>query len=171
MTIERMHTGPRMSQVVIHNTTVYLAGQVASGAPGKSVTEQTKDILSTIDSLLAAAKTDKSKLLSATIWLTDMSTFAEMNSVWDTWVVPGATPARATVVSAKLAAPEFSIEIAVIAAPSQRLRARSGFTQRLPPRLLRAPRAHTATESIATLSRSINQPLHVAGHSSPKSIV
>ena len=118
MTIERMHTGPRMSQVVIHNSTVYLAGQVASGAPGKSVAEQTKDILSTIDSLLAGAKSDKSKLLSATIWLTDMSTFSEMNSVWDTWVVPGATPARATVVSAKLAAPEFSIEIAVIAAQS-----------------------------------------------------
>jgi enamine deaminase RidA (YjgF/YER057c/UK114 family) len=118
MTIERMHTGPRMSQVVIHNTTVYVAGQVASGAPGKSVAEQTKDILSSIDGLLAGAKTDKSKLLSATIWLTDMSTFGEMNSVWDAWVVPGATPARATVVSAKLAAPEFSIEIAVIAAQS-----------------------------------------------------
>jgi enamine deaminase RidA (YjgF/YER057c/UK114 family) len=118
MTIERMHTGPRMSQVVIHNKTVYLAGQVASGAPGKSVAEQTKDILSTIDSLLNGAKTDKSKLLNATIWLTDMSTFAEMNSVWDAWVLPGATPARATVVSAKLAAPEFSIEIAVIAAQS-----------------------------------------------------
>jgi enamine deaminase RidA (YjgF/YER057c/UK114 family) len=105
-----------MSQVVIHNKTVYLAGQVASGAPGKSVTIQTKDILSNIDALLAEAKTDKSRLLSATIWLTDMSTFAEMNNVWDAWVVPGATPARATVVSAQLASPEFAIEIAVIAA-------------------------------------------------------
>src|SRR5258708_6781222 len=83
MTIERMHTGPRMSQVVIHNTTVYLAGQVASGAPGKSVAEQTKDILSTIDSLLAGAKTDKSKLLSATICMTDMATVGAMKSVWD----------------------------------------------------------------------------------------
>lgn len=118
MTIERMQAGPRMSQVVIHNSTVYLAGQVASGAPGKSVAEQTKDILSTIDVLLAGAKSDKSRLLSATIWLTDMSTFAEMNGVWDAWVVPGAAPARATVVSPKLAAPEFSIEIAVIAAQS-----------------------------------------------------
>src|SRR4030088_1984309 len=116
MTIEGMHTGPRMSQVVIHNTTVYVAGRGASGAPGKSVTEKTKDILSTIDGLLADAKTDKSKLLSATIWLTDMSTFAEMNGVGDPWVVPGATPARPTVVSAKLAAPEFSIERGVVAA-------------------------------------------------------
>jgi enamine deaminase RidA (YjgF/YER057c/UK114 family) len=105
-----------MSQVVIHNKTVYLAGQVATGAPGKSVAEQTKDILSTIDTLLAEAKTDKSRLLTATIWLTDMSTFAAMNAVWDAWVVSGATPARATVVSAQLASPEFAIEIAVIAA-------------------------------------------------------
>jgi len=116
MAIQRLHPGPRMSQVVIHNKTVYLAGQVATNAPGKSVAEQTKDILSTIDALLKEAKTDKSKLLSATIWLTDMTTFAEMNRVWDQWVVPGATPARATVASAKLAATEWKIEIAVIAA-------------------------------------------------------
>ena len=105
-----------MSQCVIHNKTVYLAGQVAAGAPGKSVAEQTADILATIDTLLAEAKTDKSRVLSATIWLTDMSSFSEMNRVWDRWVVPGATPARATVLSAQLAAPEFKIEIAVIAA-------------------------------------------------------
>jgi len=107
-----------MSQVVIHNKTVYLAGQVAAGAPGKSVAEQTKDVLSRIDSLLAEANSDKSKLLSATIWLTDMSAFSEMNNVWDAWVVSGATPARATVVSAQLASPDFAIEIAVIAAQS-----------------------------------------------------
>jgi enamine deaminase RidA (YjgF/YER057c/UK114 family) len=116
MHIERKHTGPRMSQVVIHNRTVYLAGQVAINAPGKSVTEQTRDILATIDALLAEAKSDKSRLLSATIWLTDMNSFSDMNNVWDAWVVSGATPARATVVSAQLASPEFSIEIAVIAA-------------------------------------------------------
>ena len=116
MPIERKHTGPRMSQVVIHNKTVYLAGQVAQGAPGKSVTEQTRDILASIDSLLADAQSDKSKLLSAIIWLTDMSTFSEMNTVWDSWVVSGATPARATIVSAQLASPEFAVEIAVIAA-------------------------------------------------------
>ncbi len=116
MSIERIQTGPRMSQAVIHNKTVYLAGQVASGAPGGSVTEQVKDILSKIDTLLAEAKTDKSKILSATIWLTDMSTFPEMNALWDAWVVPGATPARATVASPKLAAPEYNVEISIVAA-------------------------------------------------------
>jgi enamine deaminase RidA (YjgF/YER057c/UK114 family) len=105
-----------MSQAVIHNQTVYLAGQVASGAPGKSVTDQTRDILSRIDSLLAEAKSDKRNLLSATIWLTDMATFPDMNRVWDAWVAPGAAPARATVASAQLAAPEYAVEIAVIAA-------------------------------------------------------
>jgi len=89
MAIERFHTGPRMSQAVVHQKTVYLAGQVASGAVGKSVTEQTRDILSRIDTLLHEAKSDKSRMLSATIWLTDMSTFQEMNAVWDSWVTPG----------------------------------------------------------------------------------
>jgi len=105
-----------MSQVVIHNKTVYLSGQVAETARGKNVTVQTTEILASIDRLLAAAKTDKSNLLSAMIWLTDMSTFSEMNKVWEAWVVPGATPARATVMSAQLAASDFKIEIAVIAA-------------------------------------------------------
>ena len=118
MPMERMQSGARMSQVVIHNQTIYLAGQVASGAPGGSVAEQTKDILSKVDALLAQAKSDKSRILSATIWLTDMSTFGEMNSVWEAWVVPGATPARATVVSPQLASPEFKIEISIIAAQS-----------------------------------------------------
>jgi enamine deaminase RidA (YjgF/YER057c/UK114 family) len=116
MSIERLQTAPRMSQAVIHNQTVYLAGQVASGAKGGTVTEQVKDILSRIETLLAEAKTDKSKILSATIWLTDMSTFAEMNAVWDAWVVPGATPARATVVSPQLAAADYQVEIAMVAA-------------------------------------------------------
>jgi enamine deaminase RidA (YjgF/YER057c/UK114 family) len=113
MTIKRIQSGPRMSQAVIHNKTVYLAGQVAAGA---SVAIQTKEILAGIDALLAEAKTDKSRLLSATIWLTDMGTFAEMNGVWQSWVVAGETPARATVQSARLASPEYRIEIAVIAA-------------------------------------------------------
>jgi enamine deaminase RidA (YjgF/YER057c/UK114 family) len=116
MSIERLHVGPRMSQVVIHNGTVYLAGQVAEDARGKSVAEQTRDILAGIDALLAEAKTDKSKLLSATVWLIDMQTFGEMNSVWETWVVPGATPARATVLSPKLAGADYKVEISVIAA-------------------------------------------------------
>jgi len=116
MSIERIQSGPRMSQAVIHNGTVYLAGQIASGAPGGSVTEQVKDILSRIDTLLASAKSDKSKILSATIWLTDMSTFQEMNVLWDAWVTPGATPARATVTSPRLATPDYKVEIAVVAA-------------------------------------------------------
>jgi enamine deaminase RidA (YjgF/YER057c/UK114 family) len=116
MSIERKQAGPRMSQAVIHNGTVYLAGQVATHAGGKSVADQARDILASIDALLAEAGSDKTRLLSATIWLTDMSTFGQMNAVWDAWVAPGATPARATVMSPKLAAPEYSIEISVIAA-------------------------------------------------------
>ena len=113
MSIERIEAGPRMSQAVIHGGTVYLAGQV--GAPGKSVTDQTKEILATIDSHLAKAGTDKSKLLTANIWLANMDTFAEMNAVWDAWVSPGNTPARATV-QARLAAPQYTVEIMVTAA-------------------------------------------------------
>jgi enamine deaminase RidA (YjgF/YER057c/UK114 family) len=116
MSIERIQGGSRMSQAVIFNRIVYLAGQVASGASGRGVAEQTKDILSKVDSLLVAAKTDKSRILSATIWLTDMSAFSEMNGVWDAWVAPGATPARATVATPHLAAPEYKVEIAIIAA-------------------------------------------------------
>jgi len=115
MSVERHEVGPRMSQVVIHGNTVYLAGVVARNAPGKSVTEQTKDILATIDGYLAKAGTDKSKLLSANIWITDMAKFNEMNAVWDAWVSPGNTPARATV-EAKLAAPGYNVEIMVTAA-------------------------------------------------------
>ncbi len=113
MTITRIKPGPRMSQAVIHNKTVYLAGQVA---PGATVAIQTREVLALIDGLLAEANTDKSRLLSATIWLTDMATFAEMNGVWQSWVVQGQTPARATVLSSHLASAEFKIEIAVIAA-------------------------------------------------------
>jgi enamine deaminase RidA (YjgF/YER057c/UK114 family) len=115
MTIERFNPGPRMSGAVVHGNTVYLAGQVANAPAGQSVTEQTKEILSIIDGLLAKAGTDKSKLLMANIWLTDMATFQEMNAVWDVWVEAGNTPARATV-EARLAAPHFKVEIAVIAA-------------------------------------------------------
>jgi enamine deaminase RidA (YjgF/YER057c/UK114 family) len=113
--IERLETGPRMSQAVIHHDVVYLAGQVASDALGASVKDQTKNILQRIDKLLAAAGTDKTKLLSVTIWLADMRAFDDMNSVWDKWVPEGAAPARATV-EAKLATPAYSVEIGVIAA-------------------------------------------------------
>jgi enamine deaminase RidA (YjgF/YER057c/UK114 family) len=115
MSIQRFDTGPRMSQVVIHGDTVYLAGIVASNAGGESVARQTQDVLSTIDGHLKKAGSDKSKLLTATIYLTDMKTFAEMNAVWDGWVSAGNTPARATV-EAKLASPQYSVEIMVTAA-------------------------------------------------------
>ena len=115
MSIKRLHPGPRMSQAVIHGDTIYLAGQVAEQAKGKSVADQTKEILATIDKLLAEAGSDKTKLLSATIYLADIATFAEMNGVWD-FVGPGRrSPARATV-EAKLAAPPYTVEIACIAA-------------------------------------------------------
>jgi len=114
MTIERFKTGPRMSQAVKHGNTIYLAGQVAAD-PKPSVTEQTKQIVAQIDELLKGAGSDKSKLLSATIWLADIRTFNDMNAVWDAWVSPGNTPARATV-EAKLAGPQYLVEIGVIAA-------------------------------------------------------
>ena len=91
MKIERHETGPRMSKAVIHGDTVYLAGIVADSPKGKSVVEQTKNILSQIDGFLAMAGTNKTKLLSANIWITDMAQFAEMNTVWDAWVSPGNT--------------------------------------------------------------------------------
>ena len=115
MSIQRHEVGARMSKAVVHGNTVYLAGIVANEPKGKSVTEQTKDILAQIDGLLAKAGTDKTKLLTTNICITDMANFAEMNSVWDTWVVPGNTPARATV-EAKLATPDYKVEIMVIAA-------------------------------------------------------
>jgi len=104
-----------MSQAVVHGNTVYTAGQVARNAAGGSIAEQTQDILDAIDNLLSEAGTDKSKVLSATIWLTSMDDFTEMNTVWDAWVVAGQTPARACVES-KLAAPQYNVEIGVIAA-------------------------------------------------------
>jgi len=114
MSIKRIETGPRMSKAVIHGDTVYLAGIVADD-PGQDMAGQTRQVLAEIDRLLAAAGTDKSKLLRTNIWITDMKDFAAMNSVWDAWVSPGNTPARATV-QASLAAPAYKVEIMVVAA-------------------------------------------------------
>jgi enamine deaminase RidA (YjgF/YER057c/UK114 family) len=114
MTINRLGPGPRMSQAVIHGNTVYLAGQVAA-EPVPSVGEQTRQILAKIDALLKEAGTDKTKILSANIWLAEIRTFDEMNAVWDAWVVPGSAPARATV-QALLARPANLVEIMVTAA-------------------------------------------------------
>ncbi len=113
MTIRRIEAGPRMSQAVIHGNTVYLAGQV--GSPGQSVADQTKEILATIEDLLKQAGSEKSKILQATIWLADMADFAEMNSVWDKWVDGPNAPTRATG-EAKLATPDYKVEIIVTAA-------------------------------------------------------
>jgi enamine deaminase RidA (YjgF/YER057c/UK114 family) len=115
MSIRRIDPGPRMTQAVVHGNMVYLAGQVAQDPSATTVATQTQAILGQIDALLAKAGTDKSKLISANIWLTDISTFEEMNKVWDAWVSPGNAPARATV-EAKLAAPRLKVEIAVTAA-------------------------------------------------------
>lgn len=111
--IKRLEVGPRMSQAVIHGGLVYLAGQV--GNPGDTVTNQTQTILERIDALLEQAGSNKSRILQTTIWMDDMKDFAEMNKVWDDWVDPANPPARATG-EAKLAAPEYKVEIIVIAA-------------------------------------------------------
>ncbi len=111
--IKRNGTGPRMSEAVCYNGIAWLAGQV--GNPGESVGDQTRTCLAEVDRILAAAGTDKTRILSAQIWLADMSTFAEMNAVWDAWVPQGHTPARATG-EAKLAAPDYAVEIIVTAA-------------------------------------------------------
>lgn len=114
MSIRRIDVGPRMSQAVVHGNTVYVAGQVASD-PTADVTGQTRQILEQIERLLAQAGTDKTRILSANVWLADIKTFAEMNRAWDAWVAPGNPPARATT-EARLAAPEYRVEIACIAA-------------------------------------------------------
>jgi len=93
MSVKRHNAGPRMSGAVVHNNTVYLAGQVADGA---NVKAQTEAVLKKIDDLLAAAGSSKANLLSTVIYLADIRAFEEMNAVWDAWVSPGNTPARAT---------------------------------------------------------------------------
>ena len=112
--IQRFDVGPRMSEMAVHNGTVYLAGQVA-GDGSQDITGQTQQVLAAIDSLLGRAGSDKSKILRAQIFLKDLADFAAMNAVWEAWVVPGHTPPRATV-QAHLAKPEWKIEIVVTAA-------------------------------------------------------
>ncbi len=112
MSIKRIDVGARMSGAVVHGNTVYLAGQVGEG---ESVTDQCKSALAEVDRLLAAAGTDKSKILQTLIYLSDISYFAEMNAAWEAWVDPANTPARATS-EAKLAAPKYKVEFIVTAA-------------------------------------------------------
>jgi enamine deaminase RidA (YjgF/YER057c/UK114 family) len=112
MALKRIGAGNRMSEAVIHGNMIYLSGYVADKTVGKSVKEQTQDILAQIDATLKEAGTDKTKIVKANIWLTDIKTWAQMNEAWDAWVVPGQTPARATVES-KLAGPGLDVEIMV----------------------------------------------------------
>jgi enamine deaminase RidA (YjgF/YER057c/UK114 family) len=114
MAIQRFHPAKRLSEMVVHNGTIYLAGQVAD-TPTRDIVGQTEEVLASIDRLLAEAGSDKSKILSAQIFLPDMADFAAMNGVWERWVSPGNPPARATI-EAKLANPAYKIEILVIAA-------------------------------------------------------
>lgn len=116
MSIQRFHVGPRLSEMAVHAGTIYLAGQVADD-PSQDIAGQTRQVLASIDRLLAEAGSDKTRILSTTIYIADMAEFAGINSVWDGWVVQGNTPPRATV-QAKLAKPEYRVEIQVIAAKS-----------------------------------------------------
>lgn len=112
--IRRFHVGNRLSEMAIHNGTVYLAGQVPDD-PTKDIAGQTAEVLANIDRLLVEAGTDRSRILMAQIFLADLDDFGGMNAVWDAWVMPGQTPPRATV-QARLARPEWLIEVVVTAA-------------------------------------------------------
>ena len=114
MSIQRFDVGPRMSEMAVHNGTVYLAGQIAEDG-SQDITGQTQQVLAAIDKLLARAGSVKSKILRAQIYIKDLADFAAMNAVWEAWVVPGHTPPRATV-QANLARPEWKIEMVVTAA-------------------------------------------------------
>lgn len=112
MTVQRIEPGARMSGAVVHGNTVYLSGQTGSG---DDVQAQARSALAAVDALLAKVGSNKSKILSATIWLRDMADFAAMNTVWEAWIDPANPPARATGES-RLAAPELKFEVTVIAA-------------------------------------------------------
>ena len=114
MSITRHHGNQRMSQIVIHGDTVYLAGQVAKDASA-NITVQTQQVLEKIDALLAEAGSDKSKILSAQIWIANIGHFAQMNEVWDAWVPEGNAPARACI-EARLASPDLLVEVGIVAA-------------------------------------------------------
>jgi enamine deaminase RidA (YjgF/YER057c/UK114 family) len=112
--IKRILPGDRMSRVVVHNGTAYFSGLVPDDLAA-DFEAQMKDVLNKIDSLLAELGSNKTKILSAVIYLPDIGNFGRMNALWDSWVVPGQAPARATV-GAKLAKDEYLIEIMIVAA-------------------------------------------------------
>jgi enamine deaminase RidA (YjgF/YER057c/UK114 family) len=106
--------GKRLSEIAVHNGTVYLAGQIAENT-SQDIVGQTREVLGFVDRLLIEAGSDKTRILSCQIYISDMANFAGMNEVWDAWVVPGHTPPRATV-EAKLANPACLVEIVITAA-------------------------------------------------------
>ena len=112
--IKRIDPGERLSEATIHDGRIYCSGMIPEDVSA-DITGQVKQALDEIDSLLAKGGSDKTKILTATIWLADISDFAAMNKVWDAWVVPGQTPARATV-QARLNDPKMKVEIMVVAA-------------------------------------------------------
>jgi enamine deaminase RidA (YjgF/YER057c/UK114 family) len=114
MTIQRHNVGKRLSEIVVHNNTAYLAGEVPDDTT-KDITGQTEQVLAKIDRLLAQVGSDKTKIVSAQIFIADIAEFAGMNAAWDKWVVQGHTPARATI-EAKLANPAYKVEIMCVAA-------------------------------------------------------
>lgn len=114
MEIQRLHVGKRLSETAVHNGTVYLAGQIAEDTT-QDIVGQTREVLGHVDRLLAEVGSDKSRILSAQIYIASMADFPAMNSVWDAWVVPGHTPPRATV-EAKLANPACRVEVVIVAA-------------------------------------------------------
>jgi enamine deaminase RidA (YjgF/YER057c/UK114 family) len=114
MSIQRFHVGKRLSEMVIHDNTIYLAGQVADDAKTDAAS-QVRQVLAQIDKLLAETGSDKTKILSATIYLPSMADFPALNAAWEAWIPAGHCPARATV-EAKLAAPDYKVEIQIIAA-------------------------------------------------------
>ena len=113
-TINRIDPGPRLAEAVVYGNRIYLSGMIPEDS-SLDITGQVKQALGEIDALLARAKTDKTKILTAVVWLADISDFAAMNAVWDAWVVPGQTPARATV-QARMNDPALKVEIMVVAA-------------------------------------------------------
>jgi enamine deaminase RidA (YjgF/YER057c/UK114 family) len=114
MTIRRIRTERRLSQVVEHGQTIYMSGQVADDTSG-DVRSQTRQILQKIDVLLAEAGSDKTKLLAVNIWMSSAADFAAMSEVWEAWVPDGSAPARTTV-QVNLILPAYKIEIGVVAA-------------------------------------------------------
>lgn len=115
MSIDRYGVQARMSQAVVYNGVGYLSGQVSDKPEYKNVKEQTVEVLQKLEKLMAEVGSDKTKVLMANIWLSDIASFNEMNAVWDEWVADGHAPSRATV-EAKLATPNHKVEIAFVVA-------------------------------------------------------